>query len=174
MQAVKKDITRIRVEAIVNAANGKGPMGVGVAYAIASAAGQKVKAEVANLCKTGRFKDGDCYASSSGDLRKLGVKTIYHAVTMEYPGGRTSLDTISKAMRAVLEKAIADDIKSIAFPGLGTGIGALDPHATALTMVRVAKPYSDRIAITFADINSDFIDYVQAAIKAGEENEKQT
>jgi O-acetyl-ADP-ribose deacetylase (regulator of RNase III) len=165
MQAAKKDITRIRIEAIVNAANGRGPMGVGVAYAIASAAGPTVRTEVANLCKeAGGFKEGDCYVSGSGALRKFGVKAIYHAVTMEYPGGRTSLDTIGRAMRATLERAIADNIKSIAFPGLGTGVGALDLYATALTMVRVAKPYSDRIAITFVDINSDFIDYVQKAI----------
>lgn len=179
MQAAVADITKLKgIEVIVNAANGRGPMGHGVAGAIGAAGGPQLRNEVRRICvDAGGFKDGDCYISSPGDLEKLGMTAIYHAVTMEYPGSRTSLDTVAKAMRSTLDRAIANGVKSIAFPGLGTGVGALDPKSVASLMVRVAKTYSDKITISIVDVDVDFIGYCQQAIQQaiqGDGNEQQT
>jgi O-acetyl-ADP-ribose deacetylase (regulator of RNase III) len=161
------DITAMAdVEAIVNAANGKGPMGFGVAGAIGEAGGLELRNAVRRICEAnGGYKEGDCYVSPSGDLAKRGIKAVYHAVTMEYPGGPTSLDIVGRAMRATLDKAVSDGIKSIAFPGLGTGVGRLNPQQVASKMVGIAESYSDRIKITIIDIDKEFIDFAKASRK---------
>lgn len=167
MQALVADITRMQgIDAIVNAANGQGIMGAGVAGAIAKAMGWKEAYALKNECyQAGGYKAGDCYISSSGDLGKHGIKAVYHAVTMEYPGGRTSLAVVEKAMRTVLDKAIQNGVKSIAFPGLGTGIGGLDKASVANLMVRVAQDYSSKISISIVGIDSDFIDSANKQIE---------
>lgn len=173
MKIVVADITKLKnVEAIVNAANGKGPLGAGVAGAIGYAGGPVLRNEVRRICEArGGYKEGECYISTSGEMAKKGIQHVYHAVTMEYPGSRTSLDIVQRAMRNVLTKAVENGIKTIAFPGLGTGIGALDPKAVALAMVRVAKSFEDHIDITIADIDEVFINFVK---EAGEVSNGQT
>lgn len=161
MKAVVTDITKLKVEVMVNSGNGKGPMVSGVSSAIRLAAGKKLQEEVYNICSKAKYKEGDCYISSSGDLVKRGVRNIYHAVTMEYPGGRSTLYAVGKAMRTILDTAIQNNVKSIAFPGLGTGIGVLDLRSVASIMVSVAKKYSNKVEITFADVNPQFIEYVR-------------
>ena len=174
MKALVADITEIRADGIVNAGNGRGPMGAGVAGAIRRAGGKSVQDDAIRVCKAaGWFKEGDCYVSISGELAKSGVKAIYHAVTMDFPGGRTSLDTVGKALRNTLERAVQDGIKRIAVPGLGTGIGALPKKAVAITMVRVASSYSGKIEVVFADVDSEFIDYINEAISTGERNNEE-
>jgi O-acetyl-ADP-ribose deacetylase len=159
IKIVEGNIVKITdCEAIVNAANGVGPMGAGVARAIAQAAGQKVKNEVLKICKEdGPFEAGQSYRSSAGDLQAIGIKYIYHAVTMKFPGGLTSYYDVENALTDVLEKAISDNIKSIAVPGLGTGIGGLDLERVAELMVRRCENYSNIINIYLVDMNETFI-----------------
>ena len=175
MKTVIGDITKLKtVQVIVNAANGKGPMGRGVAGAIGQAGGLTLRNEVRRTCESrGGYKEGECYVSTSGDMEKRGIQKVYHAVTMEYPGGRTSLDIVETAMKAVLDKAIENGIKTIAFPGLGTGVGALDPKAVATVMTRVAKKYNSQIEITIADIDVDFINFVREAYSGGDSTDGQ-
>jgi O-acetyl-ADP-ribose deacetylase (regulator of RNase III) len=164
MKVLVADITKLKVDAIVNASNATGPMGRGVAGAIAAAGGKKLTDDVWRICKSNSYKEGDCYISSSGELGKRGIQAIYHAVTMVYPGGRTSLDFVGKAMRATLDAAIQNGIKSIAFPGLGTGVGALNPKSVAIKMTTIAKAYEDKIDITICDIDEQFVSFVQEAM----------
>jgi O-acetyl-ADP-ribose deacetylase (regulator of RNase III) len=174
MKALVADITEIKCDAIMNAANGRGPMGAGVAGAIRRAGGRSVQDDAIRVCKNhGWFKEGDCYVSAPGELAKSGVKAIYHAVTMDLPGGRTSLDTVSKALRNALERAVTDGVKRIAVPGLGTGVGALPKKSVALAMVRTAKGYSGKIEVVFADIDDEFIEYVNEAIEREERNNEE-
>lgn len=165
MKIIVGDITALtNVEVIVNAANGKGPMGRGVAGAIGQAGGPGLRNAVRRICEQGSYKDGDCYVSPPGLLIENGIQAVYHAVTMEYPGGPTSYDVVAKTMRATLDQALVDDRKSIAFPGLGTGVGQLDAQRVASVMVKIAESYADRISITIIDINQEFIDYAKAAV----------
>lgn len=161
------DITEMGdVEAIVNASNGKGLMGTGVAWTIGQEMGEGVRTAVRRICEeNGGYKEGDCYVSPPGDLAENGIKSVYHAVTMEYPGGPTSMDVVGKAMRATLDKAIANGIKSIAFPGLGTGVGRLNPQQVASKMVGIAESYAHKIEITIIDIDKEFIEFAKKARK---------
>lgn len=159
------DITKVGdVEVIVNAANGKGPMGKGVAGAIGQAGGPELRNAVRRICEAnGGYKEGDCYISPSGDLANRGIKAVYHAVTMEYPGGPTSTHIVAQAMRNTLNAAVANGVKSIAFPGLGTGVGQLNPQQVASIMVSIAESYAPSIAITIIDIDKVFIDCAKLA-----------
>lgn len=160
------DITAIHdVEVIVNAANGKGPMGRGVAGAIGFAGGLELRNAVRRICEAGSYKEGDCYISPPGDLADKGIKNVYHAVTMEYPGGPTSLYIVAQAMRNTLKQAVCNGVKSIAFPGLGTGIGRLNPKQVAAIMVGIAESYADTINITIIDIDREFIEFAKQARK---------
>lgn len=167
MRVKTGDITALKdVEVIVNAANGVGPMGKGVAGAIARAGGTDLTDAVRKICQDhGGYDEGECYISPPGDLSKSGIHAVYHAVTMKYPGSPTSLDTVSKAMKSVLDAAVANGVKSIAFPGLGTGVGRLNPKQVASIMVTVAESYSDRIKVTIVDIDKEFIGYAKEFVK---------
>lgn len=159
------DITAIGdVEVIVNAANGKGPMGRGVAGAIGFAGGPELRNAVRRICESnGGYKEGECYISPPGQLADKKIKAVYHAVTMEYPGSPTSLHIVGQAMRETLNKAVLNGVKSIAFPGLGTGVGQLSPKAVASIMVSIAESYADRINITIIDLDKEFIEFAKQA-----------
>jgi len=165
------DIAKPSTEVVVNAANGCGVMGHGVAGALRLAGGPTIQEEAKQLVEDkGRpFEAGECYITGSGDMRNRGVKKIYHAVTMKYPGGNTSLDYVSRTMREVLDLAIISGVKSIAFPGLGTGVGRLNITLVAARMVQIAKSYDHLINIVILDRDTNFIQEVERLLeKRGE------
>lgn len=166
------DITKLRdVEVIVNAANGIGVTGAGVAGAIGISGGEAFKKEVRNIGKKdGPFDPGSVYESSSGMMKKMGIQSVYHAVTMKYPGTQSSIDNVVKAVRNSCKKAIKDKRKSIAFPGLGTGIGDLSKRQVAQRMATTLLEYSSNIQITVVDINEDFVFLVKEALDTKKRN----
>lgn len=167
MRILEGDITELTdVDAIVNAANGAGPMGRGVAGAIGFAGGLTLRNAVRTICQErGGFDAGECYVSPSGDLSSKGIKWVYHAVTMRYPGSPTSYDVISKAMRATLDRAVKDGVKSIAFPGLGTGVGELDVQRVAAIMTAIAESYIAKINVTLIDIDKRFVEFCKQSMQ---------
>lgn len=163
MKAIVADITELTdVEVIVNAANGVGPMGRGVAGAIGGAGGPALRNDVRRNCEArGGYEPGQCYISVPGDLSENGIINVYHAVTMKYPGSPTSVEIVQSAMRSTLQAAVQNGVKSIAFPGLGTGVGALPKDRVARAMVEVANEFVDSIEITIVDTDREFIGHVE-------------
>jgi O-acetyl-ADP-ribose deacetylase (regulator of RNase III) len=161
MRVFVGDLTKVEnVDAIVNAANGIGVMGAGLAGAIARSGGDLLREAVRKVVDENGspFQVGEVYISDSGLLKRRGVKEIYHAVTMQFPGGRTSLDTVPKLLRSVLDTAMKNGLKSIAFGGLGCGIGGLDKSQVAMRMASIAEQYNGQIEITVVDQNPDFVE----------------
>jgi O-acetyl-ADP-ribose deacetylase (regulator of RNase III) len=175
MRAIVGSILDTECEAIVNAANGIGVLGAGVAGAIRNAGGMAIQDEAKDICrKNGRvIEAGKCYRTGSGKLLDKGIKYVYHAVTMEYPGGRSSLKNVRDAIRAVLKQAMKDGVKSIAIPGLGTGIGGLDKESVARIMVSVADDFF-QLDVEFVDCSQEFIDYVKKFSFAVEAEESES
>jgi O-acetyl-ADP-ribose deacetylase (regulator of RNase III) len=156
------DITEATTEVIVNAANGIGILGAGVAGAIRNAAGFEVQNEAKEVCRNNKsITEGSFYVTGSGKLIKNGVKNIYHAVTMKYPGGLTSLHTINLVLTKFLDFAVKNKVKSISIPGLGTGIGGLDKEQVARIMVGVIKNYDKKIDIKIIDRSITFIEAIK-------------
>ena len=166
IRAITGDITKLRdVEVIVNAANGIGVMGAGVAGAIARSGGEKFREEVRSFGQEkGPFEPGSVYETDSGLMKRVGIKNVYHAVTMKYPGTQSSIDSVVQAVRNACRKAIEDERESIAFPGLGTGIGQLDRKQVAQRMTTCLLEYQSRISITVIDIDSSFISLIRDAL----------
>jgi O-acetyl-ADP-ribose deacetylase (regulator of RNase III) len=117
LEAVRGDITREAVDAIVNAANSGLARGGGVCGAIFSAAGPELDAACADL---GGCPTGDAKATPGF---RLPARWIIHAVGPVWHGGDGGEpDQLASAYRRSL--AVADElgVRSVAFPAISTGI----------------------------------------------------
>ncbi len=123
------DITRIECEAIVNPANSLMIMGGGVAGAIKRAGGEEVEREAMSKAPV---RVGDAIITGAGRLK---AKYVIHAPTMERPAMRISVDNVEKAVRAALRKMVEAGIREAAFPGMGTGVGGVNPREAARVMI---------------------------------------
>jgi O-acetyl-ADP-ribose deacetylase len=160
--AYQGDITDVGTDVIVNAANGVGIMGRGVAGALSRAGGPEIQAEAKEIAeKEGPFEPGCCYCTTPGKLSEQGVKIIIHAVTMKFPGGPTSYDFVIKAAKASIKQAVNLEYESIAIPALGGGIGRLDKDQLAVKLVGIARVADHLIDIVFVDRDRFFIDEVR-------------
>ncbi len=135
LEAVMGDITRVAVDAIVNPANSLMIMGGGVAGAIKRMGGEEIEREARRYAPV---PVGKAIATRAG---KLPAKFVIHAPTMERPAMRIGIENVIKAVRAALEKAEELSIESIAFPGMGTGVGGVPYDEAAKAMVRTIRDF---------------------------------
>ena len=127
IKIVKGDITALKVDAIVNAANNELVMGGGVAGAIKRKGGQNVEDEAV---KKGPIEIGEAVATSAG---KLLAKFVIHAATMGM-NFKTDEIKVRNSCRNSLKVAEELKISSVAFPALGCGVGGFPLLAAAKIM----------------------------------------
>lgn len=160
MRALVGDLTRFEADVIVNAANGMGPMGGGVAGALRRAGGQEIEEEAIRVCRETDPQPGDVYVTGAG---KLPARYVFHAVTMKRPAERSSVAVVEKCLQSLLSRAREYGIRSMAIPALATGVGGVPKDAVAQAFVRHLAGVED-LEITVVDVDAEFISLVQAAL----------
>src|SRR5437870_7271140 len=117
LHAIETDITRLAVDAIVNAANTTLLGGGGVDGAIHRAAGPELKEEcrALNGCATGDAKITRGY--------RLRAKHVIHAVGPVWHGGSHGEDELlASCYASVIGLCVEHHLASVAFPAISTGI----------------------------------------------------
>lgn len=120
LRLVVGDITKIRVDAIVNAANSRLAGGGGVDGAIHRAGGPAIMRELDAIRDAkGGCPTGSAVATGAGSLP---AKHVFHAVGPVYRDGRhREPEQLANCYRACLELAEQQGIRSISFPAISTG-----------------------------------------------------
>ena len=129
IKIVKGDITELRVDAIVNAANNKLVMGGGVAGAIKRKGGKEIEDEAVKL---GPINIGKAVATKAGSLA---AKYVIHAATMGMDFATDEVK-IRDSCRSSLELAEELKLRSLAFTALGCGTGGFPLLAAAKIMAQ--------------------------------------
>ncbi len=138
IRAVKGDITRLEVDAIVNAANSTLLGGGGVDGAIHDAAGPELLAACRKLkgCNTGDVKLTPGF--------RLPARYVIHAVgPVWYGGRRNERELLASCYRRSLEVAAEHGITSIAFPCISTGAYGFPPELAAPIALASVKNLTD-------------------------------
>ncbi len=121
IRLVKGDITKIPVDAIVNAANSSLMGGGGVDGAIHRAGGNAILEECIKIRdKQGGCETGKAVITTAGNLP---AKYVIHTVGPVWNGGGNNEETLlANAYLSCLEIAKHKGLKSISFPNISTGV----------------------------------------------------
>jgi len=136
LEAVAGDITRMHVDAIVNAANTSLLGGGGVDGAIHRAAGP----ELLDACRK-------LHGCATGDAKatpgfRLPAKWVFHAVGPVWSGGARGEDELlAGCYRRCLQLAREHAVKIIAFPAISTGVYRFPPERAANLAIQTVRKH---------------------------------
>jgi O-acetyl-ADP-ribose deacetylase len=133
------DITKLKLDAIVNPANHSLLGGGGVDGAIHHAAGPELKAYNAKLggCPTGEARISPGF--------KLPARWVIHTVGPVWQGGdKGEPGLLESCYRTSVTLALENDVRSIAFPGISTGVYGFPKDQAAAIAIAVLRDFSDR------------------------------
>ena len=145
MQLIKGDITDIEVDAIVNAANSSLMGGGGVDGAIHQKGGPKILQECKRIRATewpDGLPTGKAVLTSGGNLK---AKYVIHTVGPVWLGGfHVEAELLKQAYRNSLKLAVAQGIRSIAFPSISTGAYGYPVREASRIAVKTVKEFLEK------------------------------
>jgi len=146
LRALQADITTLALDAVVNAANSSLLGGGGVDGAIHRAAGPELLQACRALhgCKTGDAKATPGF--------RLPARCVIHTVGPVWQGGtRGEPELLASCYRRSLEVAAAQGARTIAFPGISTGVYGYPVEPAARIALQTVRDTADALG-AFDDI----------------------
>ncbi len=159
IEVQKSDITKLTVDAIVNAANTTLLGGGGVDGAIHRAGGQAILDDCRKIiAKQGGCKVGQAVITTTGNLPS---KFVIHTVGPVWNGGqKNENEKLAECYRNSLHLAVDNNCKTIAFPNISTGVYKFPKNEaakiavdTVLDFVRATDKIEKVIFVCFDDDN---------------------
>ncbi|MCX7908393.1 MAG: O-acetyl-ADP-ribose deacetylase [Ignavibacteria bacterium] len=143
IELLKGDITKLEVDAIVNAANSSLMGGGGVDGAIHRAAGPTLLEECKQIVqKIGSLPPGKAVITNAGNLK---CKYVIHTVGPIWKGGYFDEETILRnAYLNSLKLAVENKIKSIAFPNISTGAFGFPKELACEIAISTVKDFVEK------------------------------
>ena len=140
IKLVKGDITLIPVDAIVNAANSRLAGGGGVDGAIHRVGGPAIMRACDEIQESrGGCPTGEAVITTAGDLS---AKYVIHTVGPTWQGGeKRERELLANAYRNSLELARENQISTISFPNISTGIYGFPKEEAAKIAIQVADEF---------------------------------
>ena len=174
IELMKGDITRQRMDAIVNAANASLVGGGGVDGAIHRAGGPAIMAECDRIrAERGGCPTGTAVKTTAG---RLEAKAVIHTAGPRWGGGqRGEAALLASCYRSCLALAAEHSLRTVAFPSISTGIYGypIEPAArVALSTVNEAVAQDDEAFdlvrfLLFSDADLRVYERVLAEIEHG-------
>ncbi|HXC50236.1 MAG TPA: O-acetyl-ADP-ribose deacetylase [Candidatus Limnocylindrales bacterium] len=144
LSLVVGDITKQKVDAIVNAANTRLVGGGGVDGAIHRAGGPAIMLECNRIrAEKGGCPTGSAVATTAGNLA---AKKVIHTVGPVWSGGRRGeADLLASAYRSSLELAASLGLRTVAFPSISTGVYAYPlKEAASIALSSIQRVLDER------------------------------
>jgi O-acetyl-ADP-ribose deacetylase (regulator of RNase III) len=143
IEIIKGDITKIKADAIVNAANSSLMGGGGVDGAIHRAGGPSILEE----CKKIVAKQGGCIAGQAviTGAGRLPSKYVIHTVGPVWYGGlNDEADLLEECYKNSLQLAVKNGCKTIAFPNISTGVYGFPKNDAAKIALKTVSDFLSR------------------------------
>ena len=143
IEVIKGDITKLAVDAIVNAANSSLMGGGGVDGAIHRAGGPAILEECRKIvAKQGSCKTGEAVITTAG---KLPSKFVIHTVGPVWNGGnKNEPQLLANCYQNSLQLAVDNQCKTIAFPNISTGVYRFPKDKAAEIAVKTVSDFLGR------------------------------
>ena len=140
IELIRGDITKLKIDAIVNAANTSLMGGGGVDGAIHRAGGPSILEECKIIvARQGGCPTGEAVITSAGNLP---AKFVIHTVGPVWNGGkRNERELLSNAYRNSLQLASENGVTTIAFPNISTGVYHFPKEEAAGIAIKTVKDF---------------------------------
>jgi O-acetyl-ADP-ribose deacetylase (regulator of RNase III) len=167
IEFIRGDITRLEVDAIVNAANSSLLGGGGVDGAIHQAGGSEILEECRKIiAKQGGCKTGEAVITTAGKLR---AKFVIHTVGPIWRGGKNNEDALlASCYKNSLQLAVNNACKTIAFPNISTGVYGFPKEEAAIIAVKTVKAFltnhSEIEKLIFVCFDPENFDFIEAEL----------